>query len=221
MKKNKLAVIAAAAAITSSGIVCIADITPTDNIRLALNMYSNQRARQVGDLLTVKVRENTTSKKAETMATKKTANAQAQAPYFGERIGDPGNNPMAVLANAIQRGAGNMPFSQYSIQASSQFDGGGSTNSSETLELDFTVRVVDILENGVLVVRGDRRVTIRNESISMVLTGLVRVRDISDANIVDSSRVADAHIYYETDGEVSRGTRPGLGWRFFQLLNPF
>jgi flagellar L-ring protein precursor FlgH len=113
-----------------------------------------------------------------------------------------------------------MPIAEYKIEAASNFTGSGSTNSSETLSMNFTVRVVDILENGVLVIRGDRRIVMRNESISMVLTGLVRTKDISATNTVNSNRVADAHIYYETDGEVSRGSRPGYFWRLFQFLNP-
>jgi flagellar L-ring protein precursor FlgH len=110
---------------------------------------------------------------------------------------------------------------EYKIEASSKFEGDGSSNSHDSLESEFTVRVVDLLENGVMVVRGDRKVMIRQETVSMVVTGLVRTRDIDADNKVNSTRLADAHIYYETGGEVSRGTRPGYMWRIFQVLNPF
>ncbi|MDD3119233.1 MAG: flagellar basal body L-ring protein FlgH [Victivallales bacterium] len=116
---------------------------------------------------------------------------------------------------------GNLPITNYEIDATASFDGSGSANSADKLSMTITVRVVDKLENGVLVVRGDRRLQLRNENVSMVVTGLVRVRDIDSDNQVDSHRVADAQIFYETGGEVSRGSRPGYVWRIFQWLNPF
>lgn len=199
----------------------LADYTPIDNTKLAMGMYSNQRACKVGDLLTISISEASSSKKSEDLKTDKTAYANAKAPFFGSQIPDAGNMFTKLHNSFVRANEYDLPFNQYEIQASSKFTGSGQANSSDALNMNFTVRVVDVLQNGILVVRGDRRILIRNETMSMVITGLVRVRDISDQNIIDSNRVADAHIYYETDGEVSRGSRPGYMWRVFQFLNPF
>ncbi|OGV34237.1 MAG: hypothetical protein A2020_04435 [Lentisphaerae bacterium GWF2_45_14] len=210
-------------AISVAGAGAFADLSPNDNITLALNMYSNQRARKIGDLLTIIIEEKNTSKKTEDMKTAKTAKAQADAPIFGSSLEGSKNMFQSMhqfVATASEKGY--MPMGpDYKVEASSSFDGSGSTSSSDTLESEFTVRVVDVLENGTLVVRGDRKVMIRLETVSMVITGLVRTRDIDEFNKVPSTRLADAHIYYETGGEASRGARPGYAWRVFQLLNPF
>lgn len=184
------------------------------NIKLALNMYSNQRAHSVGDLLLITINEATSSSKAESMNTDKSADASADAPYFGAPFGGASVNMFKNIASSNSAGE------IYRIKGTSTFKGTGSASSSESLETTFSVRIVDKLENGVLVVRGERKVLMKNESYNVVLTGLVRERDINSANIVDSTRVADARIYYENGGEVTRGTRPGYAWRIFQLINP-
>jgi flagellar L-ring protein precursor FlgH len=217
MKKLLTAIMAAAISVSAW-----ADLTPTDNIKLALNMYSNQRARQVGDLLTVTIEESNTSKKTEDLKTEKTIKANADAPFFGYNASNA--NFLQKIHNFFVKAVEQSytPVGpEYKVEASSSFDGKGSTNSTDLLQSEFTVRVVDVLENGVLVVRGDRKVMIRLETVSMVVTGLVRTRDIDSDNKVSSTRLADAHIYYETGGETSRGTRPGYLWRVFQFLNPW
>lgn len=210
-------------AVSVIGANALADLSPNDNINLALNMYSNQRARKVGDLLTITIEEKNTSKKTEDLKTSKVAKAEASAPVFGSSLEGSKNMFQSVhqfFATASDKGY--MPIGpDYKVDASSSFTGSGSTNSEDALSSEFTVRVVDVLENGTLVVRGDRKIMIRLETVSMVITGLVRTRDIDEDNKVSSTRLADAHIYYETGGETSRGTRPGYMWRIFQVLNPF
>ena len=210
-------------AISIIGANALADLSPNDNITLALNMYSNQRARKIGDLLTITIEEKNTSKKSEDMKTSKTAKAQADAPVFGGTLEGSKNifqSAHQFFATASEKGY--MPIGpEYKVEASSSFNGSGSTNSEDSLTSEFTVRVVDVIENGTLVGRGGRKIMIRLETVSMVITGLVRTRDIDEYNKVASTRLADAHIYYETGGETSRGTRPGYMWRIFQVLNPF
>jgi len=197
-------------------------LSPNDNLRFVKNIYSVDRARDIGDLLTITISENATSKKSEDLDTTKTAHAKGSVDgAFGSTMSG-ATNPFQSFSNNIKRTANNnnLPISNYEFSGTSTFSGKGSANSQDALTMNLTVRVVDKLENGVLVIRGDRRIVIRNESVNMVVTGLVRMRDISSDNVISSERVADAHIIYETAGEVSRGSRPGYFWRAFQWLNP-
>ncbi len=221
--RHSMAKAIGAASLLAAALPCSFAESP-ENIKLAMNMYSNQRAHQVGDLLTVVISESTSSSKSEALKTNKEAEASANAPYFG---GAASSNMLTNFTSAIVNSQQSMPLSRansagqiYDVSGSSSFTGSGSASSSESLIVTFTVRVVDMLENGVLVVRGERRIVIKNESVNLVFTGLVRVRDISSTNQVASNKVADAHIYYENGGEVTRGTRPGYVWRIFQYLNP-
>lgn len=196
-------------------------LNPNESIKLALNMYSNQRARQIGDLVVVTVEENSTSVKSEDLTTAKEAKADAEMPFFGYQTQDPTNMFQRFRNSIINNSEQSVPFNEYRIRASSSFTGKGSANSQDKINSEFSCRVVDVLDNGILVIRGDRKIQYRNEVVSLVLTGLIRSRDIDNLNTISSRRVADAHIYYETGGEVSRGSRPGYVWRFFQYMNPF
>lgn len=190
-----------------------------ENVTLAMNIYSCQRARTVGDILTVLVAETTKMSKTDNISTSKDAKAKAKAPMFGS-FGFPDTN---AFTNAIAGpdATGDLAFPSYEIEGASSFKGVGAGNSSEQLTASYGVRVVDKLDNGILVVRGERRIQIKNESVNMVLTGLVRVRDITADNTILSSQVSDAHIYYENGGEITRGSNPGWVWRIFQWVNPW
>lgn len=190
------------------------------SVKLAVAMYSSQRAWKTGDLLTVSVSESTSSSKSQALNTEKSMKADATVPTTGSELAD-ATSAMSRFTNFLKSQSSKIPLAEYKIDASSSYEGSGSTSSSESLTMSFTVRVVDVLDNGVLVIRGDRLVVMRSEKVSMVMTGLVRQRDITSSNTITSAQIADAHIYYETGGEVSRGANPGWVWRLFQLLNPF
>ncbi len=215
-------ILTTAAALLTLGQLYAGD--PADNLRFAVNLYSVDRARNVGDLLTISIAESSDSTKNEALSTSKTAKASqaADGGWFGSPVSG-ATNMFQKLSNNFKRlmNNGSLPIANYEIDASSSFDGSGKSTSDDALNMTVTVRVVDKLPNGVLVVRGDRKVIMRNESINMVVSGLVRMRDIDATNTIESKRVADAHIYYETNGEASRGGRPGFVWRIFQWLNPF
>lgn len=185
---------------------------------LAERMYASERAREVGDLVTVIVNESTASSKKEALSTSKGANASAAAGEFGD---------FSVESEDDESNFGHLnrklrfKTPPYAIAANTKFNGDGSASSEETLSTRFTSRIVDVLPNGVYVIRGERVVTMSGEQITMVLTGLARSQDITAENTINSTRLADAHIHYLSTGNVSRGTRPGWLWRALQFINPF
>ncbi len=192
--------------------VALAAVLPTaaaEPPSLAARMYSTQRAWQIGDLLTVIVDEQTTSSKNETLATSKAATADADPTIVG-----------SVDGGTLSRKLSQLDLPGYTVSGNSDFSGSGSTTSSEAFAANFSARVVDVLGNGVLVIRGDRHVKIRKETVEIAITGLIRKRDISADNTIPSSQIADAQIIYNTSGTVSRGTNPGWLWKVFQVINP-
>ena len=182
-----------------------------ENVVLASRMYGSARAWEVGDLLTVLVDESTSSSKQEAQSSSKSAKDSADPTSLGSETGK----------TWLTKKLADVEIPTYSINASSSFAGSGSSSSSEKLTASFTVRVTDVLENGVLLVHGSRNVLIRKEEVEMVLTGLVRRRDVTSANTVYSSKIADAHIFYKTSGDTTRGSNPGWFWRAFQVVSPF
>lgn len=180
-----------------------------DELSLASSIYSSQRAFQVGDLVTVMVSEETSSSKSESLDTDKSASADLQEMVIG------GSEKNVIWQHA-------QPVTPpVSIGASSNFSGSGQAANSESLKASYTARVVNVHPNGVLVIRGERAVEKNGEKVEMVLTGTIRKQDIAANNTIDSTKMADARIFYKTSGDVSNGSKPGFIWRFFQKINPF
>jgi flagellar L-ring protein precursor FlgH len=100
-----------------------------------------------------------------------------------------------------------------------KFKGGGSTTRTGSLTANMTVRVVEVLPNGDLVLEGAREIDINGDLQLVVLTGVVRQADIDRNNIVPSTRIGQLQIQYFGRGLMKDNLRPGwliraLNWVF-------
>ena len=92
------------------------------------------------------------------------------------------------------------------------FDGGGRTQRTSRLLTTVSVTVREVLPGGQLRIAGAQSLTVNEELQTVTLEGLVRPADISDGNVVLSTRIADARITYLGEGDVAeRNRRPW--WR--------
>jgi flagellar L-ring protein precursor FlgH len=195
----------------------------TRDINLALEFYSSQRAWRIGDLITVVIEESTMADKKEKLNTEKSSSAHtgSSSTSIDDNVYNKANkNILGIdITGKMKDLFDALP--SYNLNSSSKFEGKGDASSSEVFKSRFTARVTDVLDNGVLVIRGERMIILKNEKVNMVLSGLVRTRDIESDNTVLSTRLADAHIIYENGGDVTNGTKPGFFWRLVQFFNPF
>ena len=182
-----------------------------EDISFATNMYSSQRAWRIGDLVTISVNEQSSSNKSEDISTDKSHSMSIAEGSIGGSVNE-GSHLLKKVTTI------NPPVN---LSGSSSYSGAGSSANTEALTASYTARVVDVLPNNVLVLRGERIIEKNGERVEMVLTGSIRQRDISASNMINSDKMADARIVYETKGDVTNGTRPGWFWRFCQAINPF
>lgn len=151
-------------------------------------LAADSKAHRVGDVLTVQVVEN--------------ASATSNADTTTRR-----DNDLAVNFSLSRN-----PTISGGIGIHGDFDGGGRTQRAGRLLAAISVTVREILPNGDLRVAGEQELLINDEQQKIVLEGRVRPRDISDGNIVLSSRLADARINYIGEGDLTERQRRGL-WR--------
>ena len=186
----------------------------TDNeLHMVAQMYSSGKARNIGDLVTITISESSSTSKAESLSTDKAATKAATSDIMSDNVQQ--DNTLFRLLNDYATLKG------LNINSTSNFAGSGNATTSESFTAQITARVVDVMPNGTLVIKGERRIKMKNEEVHIVMTGIVRSRDIAKTNIISSTKISDAHIYYETTGDVSDGTKPGILWRIFQYINPF
>ena len=96
------------------------------------------------------------------------------------------------------------------LTAKRDFKGEGAANQSNSLSGNISVTVVEVLPNGNLNVRGEKRVTLNQGDEYIRLSGIVRPVDIDSANTITSDKVADVTIMYIGEGAMADASK--MGW---------
>lgn len=177
------------------------------------SMFSDRKARDVGDIVTVIISEQASASKEATTSSKRTSNMTASIPnFFGlenDKLWTTSHNAPIDLNNLV-----NADFSN-------AFDGNGSTTRKEDLSAFLTTQVVGRYPNGQLKIRGGKEVMVNNEMQIIYLTGIIRPVDITSANTVNSTKILNARISYTGKGAISDKQRPGWAMRILDNVWPF
>jgi flagellar L-ring protein precursor FlgH len=178
--------------------------------------FEDIRARRVGDLLTVNLVESTqANKSAKTTTAKSTTNSITNPTLFGQSMQFDAPN-FVPIPTREDVGLG------FSLDSSHDFSGDGSASQSNALSGSITVSVIEVLPNNNLYVRGEKRIGINQGTEYVRLSGIVRPRDITPENTVDSTRIADPTITYVGEGALADANSMGWLARFFNsVLSPF
>ncbi len=176
------------------------------------SMFSDRKAREVGDIVTVLISEQASATKEATTSTNRTSNMTASIPnFFGlenDKIWTTSHNPID-LQNLVKADFAN------------GFDGNGSTSRKEDLSASLTTQVVGRYPNGQLKIRGGKEVMVNNEMQIIYLTGIVRPVDITSNNTISSTKILNARISYTGKGAISDKQEPGWAMRMLDNVWPF
>ena len=157
------------------------------------SLTSDLRARKVGDLITVMVYE--------------TASATSTA---DTRVGREAQVSLDGAAQQHQVAA--------ALRAGNKTDAGGLTRREGKVLAQITVAIVEVTESGDLVIAGEQMLEINNEQQQISVQGRVRPQDVSDTNVVLSTRVANARIRYSGQGDLADKQRPAWWQRLLTLF---
>ncbi len=181
---------------------------PGENARNLL--FVDNRARQVNDIVTVLVSETSDgSSKASTNTSRDTSTTAGVAALLG-------------LEKSLQNSNENLkPKIEMGGSASNSLKGQGDTSRKTKLSTSLTARVLQVLENGNLLIEGRRQLTMNGEDQYIVVSGIIRTDDIGANNTIASQFIADAKIYYAGDGVINEKMRPGWLTRIMDAVWPF
>lgn len=172
-------------------------------------LFINPKARRVGDIVTIKIVE---SSKASNNASTNTGRDSSV---------DVGIDKFLGLENNITSTQGLNPFSRITGSTSNKFTGQGGTSRSGDLNAYITTRVIGVLPSGNLAISGSREVIVNNEAQMIVVSGVIRPRDISHENVVLSTYISDARIAYSGSGIVNDQQRKGWLANILDIVSPF
>jgi flagellar L-ring protein FlgH len=163
------------------------------------SLYSDVKAARVGDIVTVVILENTLATNSAKISTDKATTFETK--------GDEGTGGLDFI-----------PGFSAGADISRTHEGNGSTERRGSMVSKMAAVVTEVSPTGCLVLRGEREIVINDEKETMVLTGMVRPRDISTGNVVYSTDIANAQITYKGKGLVTSGSKPGILARLVSTL---
>ncbi len=173
----------------------------------SLSLFTDVRAHQIGDIVSVVLTEATSAAKSADTELDKSSDVSITDPLiFGAPVtwGDGRYNPSVT------------------IDSQSAFEGEGSSNQSNSLQGAIAVQVSKVLPNGNLVVQGEKWIKINQGDEYIRLKGIIRPEDVSPTNTIPSTLIADARISYGGTGVLNESNSPGWLSRFFMSpLMPF
>ncbi len=165
----------------------------SDNI--ARSLFSDRRAYQVGDVVTIIIVEYAMGQHE--AGTETSTDNQLGLSAVGS--GDLSDTNMGADANWKHK-----------------YDGAGGTSRSGSLEGTLSARIVEITDTGNLVIEGERTITVNGEKQISRIRGIVRPEDISGQNTVYSYNIANAEITFTGKGDVNSAQKPGF---FTRIIN--
>src|SRR5256886_651150 len=158
--------------------------------------FKDQRAMQVGDIMTVKVKITDNAKFENGTARSRTSKEDSGVTDFiGSKLI---KNPATAI----------LPGRILTADSTASSDGKGSVDRKEALLTNVATVVTQVLPNGNLVIEGRQEVRLNFEVRELIVAGIVRPEDIESDNTIDSTKIAQARIAYGGRGQISDVQQP-------------
>lgn len=179
------------------------------------NFFADQRASQVGDILTIAINIDDQAQ---------LSNASARSRQGASNMGFPSFFGYGGQIDRILPGVDpeDLPSSDIvDLDASKSAGGSGTIDRAETINLKVAALVVQALPNGNMVIAGRQEVMVNSELRELRVAGIIRPQDIQRNNVIAYDKIAEARITYAGRGQISRQTRTSLGEGALDIILPY
>ena len=155
------------------------------------SLFSDIKAHSVGDILMVNIVE-------QNRATSQVESKTEKGGSFGASTSQ-GLGPLDFIP--LMGASGKLDYG---------FDGKGENLRSGSVRAKMSVTVTKIRPNGDLVIEGTRVLGISGDTETLTLKGVIRTKDITPDNTIQSYLIAEAEVTYTGKGNTNTGARPGI-----------
>src|SRR5262249_1776583 len=171
--------------------------------------FKDQRAHQVGDIMTVKVKITDKAKyENETQRSRANKEDSGITDFIGSKLI---KNPATAI----------LPGRILTADATASSDGKGSIDRKEEITPNVATVVTQLLPNGNLVIEGRQEIRVNFEIRELIVAGIVRPEDIESDNTIDSTKIAQARIAYGGRGQITDVQQPRYGQQVMDVILPF
>ena len=172
--------------------------------------FKDIRAKDVGDIVTVKLRLDNRATLDNSTTRQRDDKEQAK---LNTLIGAEGALT-DLLPDSVNRNL-------IDFQTKSQTLGDGAIDRTDKVELEVAAVVTDVMPNGALVIVGRQELRVNYELREMLVRGIVRPQDIEADNTIPHDRIAEMRLAYGGRGTLSDLQQPRWGTQIWDIVAPF
>ena len=173
--------------------------------------FNDQRASRMGDILTVQIDIDDSAKTSNATQSSRTSGMKAGVPHFLGLESTIGK----ILPSGFD------PENAIETSSTSSNAGGGSVNRAEKISLTIAAVVTGVLPNGNMMIQGVQEVRTNTDLRQLTVAGIVRPEDISSANTIKHTQIAEARISYGGRGDISRVQKTPAVQSLVERFTPF
>ena len=177
----------------------------------AREFLGDQRASRVGDILTVLIAIDDSAKTSNATNTSKTSSNALGVPNFLGLESSLGR----ILPKAF------VPKTAIATNSSMVSAGSGGIDRQEQITLTIAAVVTQVLPNGNMVIQGRQEVRTNDDTRILTVAGIVRPEDITAANTILHTQIAEARISYGGKGDIASVQKTAGGTALLQRFAPF
>ncbi|WP_200763803.1 flagellar basal body L-ring protein FlgH [Nitrosophilus alvini] len=170
------------------------------------NLFSDDKAHNVGDIITIKISENISGSGSANTKASRDHNMDMSFPsatVMDKQV------PNKTTVFGLKQGSKN------------SFQGSGDTKRNAKLIATISARVIKVYPNGNLYVKGKKYIKINEDTQVLVISGIIKPNDIGQDNSVDSSKISDMYVEYNGEGFMADNQKPGWLSQFIMKIWPF
>ncbi|HLT01208.1 MAG TPA: flagellar basal body L-ring protein FlgH [Geminicoccaceae bacterium] len=177
----------------------------------ARSFFKDQRARTVGDVLTVEVTiADEATLRNETRRTRENEDSLSASNFFGLET-----KLSKIFPEAVD------PSNLVDLQSELEHGGRGNTARTEEIRVNIAAVVIQVLPNGNLVIQGRQEVRVNFEVRELFVAGVVRREDITPANTIKHDQIAELRVAYGGRGQITDVQQPRYGAQVLDIILPY
>ena len=176
----------------------------------ATSLFSDTKARRVGDIVTIVIEDAAEITKERDMTTSKSTQSDFEIKMLRLFGLDDASHPRAANDTVAA-----------DWEASRDYSGEADANVKDEFNKTLAAIVKEVLPNGNLIIEGVSDMVTDDDITTVTVSGIIRPEDITAANQVSSQRIANAQLNYQSKGPLKQNTRKGWLERIIDIIWPF
>ena len=180
--------------------------------------FKDQRASQIGDIVTVNIDISDKAAVANSTARSRSNSEKADLTNF---LGLETAIPSLIRPLSDSAANAFSPSAAVGAGSTSGYNGAGTVDRSESIQLTIAAIVKDVLPNGNMLIEGRQEVRVNFEKRELLIAGIVRPQDITAQNIIEHTQIAEARIIYGGVGHLTDVQQPRYGAQLYDIIFPF